>query len=177
MFLRSVVTALLVLLVPFASPAFADRYYLQLPGVPGEVTDSAFRDQIELDGYRLDALNVINVGSTGGGGGAGRAQLAGLEVVKVLDRSSPYLLQALVRGQPFPSATLSVVDETSGTVYLTVDLTVVYVEQVREGGRRAQAGRPLQTVLFQYGSIEYRYTAPGGGDEATCWDQVANGPC
>ena len=94
--------------------------YLDIRGIPGEVTDPGFEGQIEVLSYSWIETS-----------GPGE-----LSLTKPIDVSSPLLLGLVVSGNPLKAARLSVVETINGKVYsrTTIDLRDVFITSVVNGG-------------------------------------------
>lgn len=157
--------------------------FLKIDGIPGESTDDKHKDWIEILSYS-HGLSQPSAGSrsTGGAASAERCNHHDFSIVKALDKASPKLALFCCTGEHIPKVKIELCraakDKTKYMEYLMSD---VIISSVRPGGS-AQGGEPLplEEVSFNYGKIEWTYTATdpksGGakGDVKAHWDLVAN---
>lgn len=155
-------TAVCALLVP-ASARAQDRSSSLLldfgPGAPGQ-----------SDVHEIEVLSwswgVSNPGSaaSGGGGGAGKANFQDLSVMKVIDKSTPKLLQACATGKHIAKATLTVRKAGSNQQdYLVIVFEDVLITSVQTGGHNQ--GAPVESISLNYAKVQVTYRGQGkGGD-------------
>ena len=157
--------------------------FLKIEGLDGESQDAKHKDWIEVLSYST-GVSQASAGSRSSGGGAGaeRADFADFSVVKALDKASPKLMLQCASGKHFGKVTLQLCRATEDKQkYMEYILSDVIVSGVRPGGA-AQGGEslPLEEVSFNYGKIEYVYTATDHrtgkplGDVKANWDLVTN---
>ena len=104
------------------------KIYLDIKGVPGDVTDRGFVGQIEVISYSWDAPNVGVAGT--GPGAAGE-----ISVLKYIDSSSPLLLSYAALGAQLKAATLKVVQTVDGAIVslMILDMRDVMITSVVSG--------------------------------------------
>jgi type VI secretion system secreted protein Hcp len=157
--------------------------FLKIDGIPGESTDDKHKDWVEILSYS-HGLSQPATGSASSGGArtAERCNHQDFSVVKTLDKASPKLALFCCNGKHIPKVTVELCRATEDkTKYMEYLLTDVIVSSVRPGGS-AQGGEtlPLEEVSFNYGKIEWTYTATDhktgkpAGDVKANWDQIAN---
>jgi len=159
----------LILVVPSAAPA-AESLFLKLDGIQGESTDPTHQGEIVLLSYSQSFTNA------GGRGGA-------VTVTKSVDRSSPALIGAVLRGTQIPSGVITFRTEgTSRFEFYTVVLTDVLINAISQ----TDASPADPTTILEQISInareirfEYRPQLPTGAPGATVafgWNCVTNTP-
>jgi type VI protein secretion system component Hcp len=121
---------LVALIACFASPSLkagdienADlvtKVYLDIKGIPGEVTDPGFEGQIEVLAYS---------GTTTGGPGE-------MSLTKPIDSSSPALFLLVATGELLKAATLTAVQTVNGTIAssMRLDMQNVLITSVAHAG-------------------------------------------
>ena len=155
--------------------------YLEIEGVPGESTASGFEDQIPVLAFSHNVSQPADVASSGRGATSGRCIHADFTITKELDKAGPLLDQKCSDGSHIPKIVLSLVraggSEKVG--YLTYTLTNCVVSSVSISGG-AGAGEAVQNVSFNYGKIEWVFTATkradggGGGSTTGSWNLETN---
>jgi type VI secretion system secreted protein Hcp len=157
--------------------------FLKVKTVPGESTDDKHKDWIEVLSFS-HALSQPGSGSRSSGGAASaeRANHQDFSIVKTLDKASPKLMLACCTGEHIGEVILELCRATGDKQkYMEYKLTDVIVSSVRPGGS-SKGGEtlPLEEVSFNYGKIEWTYTATdhktgkGAGDVKAHWDATAN---
>lgn len=129
--------------------------FLKLDGVDGESPDPQHPNEIQIDGFRLNAMSRDP--ETGGAKGAVR--FSHLSLVSKVDKATPKLFQKIAKNEKIPSAVLSC--RKAGKEqheYFKITLSNVYVvkaEVVRgEGGDDIV---PQCEFDLAYGKIEGQY--------------------
>lgn len=145
----------------------AYNLFLSIPNIPGEATNPGFTNQIEVFSYSFGASNTETIGSGSTASGAGKASLSDLSFTKLLDASSPLLLEALFSGKNItPSGTavtLSVVrnsgeTENSPETFLVYTLKGgVFVNSVQQSGSTGGDSSPEESVSLTFAQFEETY--------------------
>jgi type VI secretion system secreted protein Hcp len=81
--------------------------FLKLDGIDGESTDSKHKNEIELDAFRIGALQTGKTGSATGGGGAGKVRIEDLFIRVKPSKASPKMFFYCCNGQPISKAVLT----------------------------------------------------------------------
>ena len=99
--------------------------FLRLDGIGGESTDDDHKGEIDVEAFTFDAKRS-----------AGKARFSPLRVLKVVDASSPKLMQAAASGRHIHSGTLSFrrSGDPNGVEFLTYKLSDIVVSSYEEGG-------------------------------------------
>jgi type VI secretion system secreted protein Hcp len=157
--------------------------YLKGKTVPGESTDDKHKDWIEVLSFN-HGVSQPSTGSRSSGGAASgeRANHQDFSVIKTLDKASPKLMLACCNGEHIGEVVLELCRATGDKQkYMEYKLTDVIVSSVRpKGESKAPENLPLEEVTFNYGKIEWTYTATdhktgkGAGDVKAHWDATAN---
>jgi type VI secretion system secreted protein Hcp len=157
--------------------------FLKVKTVPGESTDDKHKDWIEILSFS-HGISQPNAGSRSSGGAASaeRANHQDFSIVKTLDKASPKLMLACCNGEHIAEVILELCRATGDKQkYMEYKMTDVIVSSVRPGGSsKGGENLPLEEVTFNYGKIEWTYTATdhktgkGAGDVKAHWDATAN---
>ena len=157
--------------------------FLKIDNIPGESTDDAHRDWIEILSYNMGLSQTASASAgSGGGASAERADFQDFCVVKVLDRASPKLVVACADGTHISEVALELCRaEGDRITYMEYKLTDCIVSSWRnEGYSQEGEAQPLEEVSFNYSKIEWTYTmqkrpdGSGGGNVAVGWDLEKN---
>jgi len=151
--------------------------FLRIDGIPGELTDDAYADWIEVITYSHAIANP----SALAGGSSGSSYHADFTVVKAIDKASPKLAVAVCDGTHIQEIVvevcraggdkLKIMEYKMGNVTVSSVRTVGYVEGI--------SPLPLEEVTFKYNWIEWTYTkhpdaVSSGETVAAGWDLVRN---
>jgi type VI secretion system secreted protein Hcp len=157
--------------------------FLNVDGIPGESTDDAHADWIEILSYSTGVSQTASgSASSGGGASSERADFQDFSIVKALDKASPKLSVACADGTHISEVVLELCRAGGDKVkYMEYKLSDCIVSSHRPGGS-SQGGEtlPLEEVSFNYGKIEWTYTqqqrtdGSGGGNVAGGWDLEKN---
>lgn len=157
--------------------------FLKIDGIPGESTDDAHGDWIEVLSYSTGVSQATSASaSSGGGASSERADFQDFSIVKTLDRASPKLGVACADGTHISEVTLELCRAGGDKVkYMEYKLSDCIVSSHRPGGSSGGGETlPLEEVSFNYGKIEWTYTqqkradGSGGGNVAAGWDLEKN---
>jgi type VI secretion system secreted protein Hcp len=157
--------------------------FLKIDGIPGESTDDKHKDWIEILSYS-HGLDQPSSGaqSTGGARSAERVNIHDFSIVKILDKASPKLALFCCKGEHIKKIKMELCRATGDkTKYMEYSFEDVIVSGVRPGGS-AKGGEtlPMEEVTFNFGKIEWTYTATDhktgkpSGDVKAHWDLTAN---
>jgi type VI secretion system secreted protein Hcp len=142
-FRAAAIAAMLVVL----APDLKITPYLQLPGINGESTDAKHKNWIQLE-----SVTFTGHPGTASGGRSDHTRTLELQVVKITDKSSPLLMQAVASGKHFPSAEID-----NGTVkYILKD---VILSSLQHSGSTGASGEPTERISMNFETIQYVYTA------------------
>lgn len=162
------------------SPAF--DMFLDIDGVPGESTDAAHKEWIDILSFSWGETNPAGsaTGSTGDRT-TERCNCRDFSIVKTLDKASPKLALYCCNGKHLPEVTLEICRADGDKVkYMEYTLTDVIVSSVNVAGTAGTEELPVEEVTFTYARIHWTYTEydhatgkPKGNIEAY-WDIVMN---
>jgi len=152
--------------------------FLKIEGIPGESTDDAHKDEIDVLAWSWQ-MSATGASHSGGGGGAGRAIVRPLIVTKWVDKASPLIFLALLNGSHVPEATL-VFRKAGGQPleYLKIKMYNVQFVNISPDGSSG-ADRLTESVALSFSRVCYEYTpqkADGSADATIekCWDIEQN---
>jgi type VI secretion system secreted protein Hcp len=134
----------------------AEKWFLELDGIPGGSTDPQHLHQIEVEAWSWGLANASAHGS-GGGGGAGKASFDDVQIVAPLSVASPGLFLACAAGSHIAHAVLWGV--RSGPVpvdLLELTLRDLLVSAYHVGDDTLAA--PTDRFSLVFGRLELRYT-------------------
>jgi type VI secretion system secreted protein Hcp len=136
--------------------------FFKIDAIPGESQDDKHKEWIELHSFSTGLLQTVGGNrSTTGAATAGRVEHQDFSIVKNLDKSTPKLNEACCKGTHIPKMILELCRATGDKqVYYKITLSDSIVTSVRLGGS-AKGGEsiPFEEVSFNYGEIEWNYTA------------------
>jgi type VI secretion system secreted protein Hcp len=157
--------------------------FLKIATIPGESTDEKHADWIEILSFSHGLSQPAGGSrSTAGSGTGQRGDHQDFTVVKFLDKASPKLALACCKGEHIADVTLALHRATGDKQkYMEYKMSDVIVSSVSPGGSSKQDDAlPLETVSFNYGKIEWTYTATdhktgkASGDVKSHWDLTKN---
>lgn len=151
--------------------------YLKIDGVPGESSMTGFEDQIEVLSYNHGIVQP-SAGSRSSAGGAttGRSEHHDFTITKEIDKASPLLYVKCSDGSHIENVVLTLcrAGGTTPVPFMEFKLSECVVSNVAPSG--SKEGLPIETVSFNYGKIEWTYTAQkrkdgqGGGKTTGAYD-------
>ena len=141
--------------------------FIKIEGIPGESTDSAHKDEIDILSWSWGMSNSSTL-HDGSGGGAGRASFQDLSLTKSVDKATPLLMQGCSTGNHYPAAMLTV-RKAGGEPfeYLKIELTDVLITSVSTGGSGGE-DRLTENVTLNFAKFRVIYTPqkPDGSADA-----------
>jgi type VI secretion system secreted protein Hcp len=151
--------------------------FLELDGVEGESTRKGFEGQIELISFSLGGHNPSTIGA-GGGGGAGKVSLTPFTFMKVSDKASPTMFQAMCTGKHFPKAKVTIhkAGGEEAVDFLVYEFEKVFIEDMNwSGGSGSDV--PMESVAMAYGKVTITFTpqtetGAKGSPVVASWDQM-----
>ncbi len=148
--------------VPAPAMAATD-IFLKLDNVVGESLADGHKNEIELLSYSTGfSAGAIAQGSPGAGRVSARPSCSAFSAMKLLDRSSPPLLTAVMTGQHFQKAEIQLVrtGEGSGAPFLKYELQDVMVSSLQEGG---SSETPTESISLNFGRLTVYYKPQNAG--------------
>lgn len=124
-------------------------YYLQIPGIDGEVTDRDYAGWMEVVSVKLGEPGF---GGTGGGG-TGRINLSDVSLIKKQDKASGELMKATARGTHFPEVKLVVTREQHKFIeYVFEDCIITSYSASEHEGQR------YDNFVLNFAKVTYNYS-------------------
>ena len=129
--------------------------FLDIAGIPGESTDPAHTNQVDVLAW---SWGMSSSGSAQtGGGGTGIASFQSVNVTKYVDKASPPLMLACAKGIHIPMATLYVRNtDTNPIEYFKIQLTNVLVTTVSTGGSGGE-DQLTENVSLNFANVQLDY--------------------
>jgi type VI secretion system secreted protein Hcp len=141
--------------VVHAGNVAAERWFLKLPGVPGESTDAAHKGEIDIESWSWGVRHE-DAGGTGGGGAAGRASFQDFHFIARISKASPPLFLACATGSHIKEATLSGVrgaGKAAQSNFVKYRLSDVTVTSFHQSGAADEV--PVDQFSLNYTKITY----------------------
>lgn len=156
--------------------------FLKIDGIPGESTDDAHKDWIEVLSFSHAMEQPAQAtASSVGGATAERVNHDPFVIAHALDKASPKLYEACCTGKHISEVTLELCRAGGDKLkYMEVKLEQVLISKVEPNGTTNDSGFPSEKVSFSYGKIKWTYTqqkradGSGGGNVSGGWDLTAN---
>jgi type VI secretion system secreted protein Hcp len=156
--------------------------YLQITGIPGESTDSAHSDWIEVLSYSWGVTQpASSTASSAGGATTQRADFHDFTVTKLLDKASPILAYTCASGQHLATVVLELCRAGGDKVkYMEYKMEEVIISSCSVGGDKTDV--PMETITFNYAKITWTYTqqkradGTAGGQIPKTWNLTTNTP-
>jgi type VI secretion system secreted protein Hcp len=146
-------------------------------GIPGESTDPAHTNQVDVLAWSWGMSNPGTVGA--GGPSGGKVNIQDLSLTKYVDKSSPLLMLNCAKGSHIATATLYVLKAgaTKNNQYIKIIMTDVLVTSVSTGGSGGE-DKLTENISLNFAKVEFDYSSDG--TDATTgkftWDIADNTP-
>lgn len=129
-------------------------FYLKLDGIDGESADDQHKNEIQVLSYSWGGSQVTSVAGTGGSG-AGKANLADLAIMKYMDKSTPKVFEALVKGTHIKTGVVSAIKAGGGgKPFLKLSFEELFVTSYQVS---ASSEVPTESLSFSYNKIKIEY--------------------
>jgi type VI secretion system secreted protein Hcp len=181
MLLKQAASLLLVVGVLPSFAVAADSVFLKLDNIEGESTAVGHEKEIVLLSYTQSFTRAG--GSGGGGAAAGKADCGAITVTKLLDRSSPALMGAVMSGQVIPNGVITFRKEGKQPLeYYKVTLTNVLIQSISQtDASPTDPTTVLEQISMSAGRFKFEYVTQGATGQAQggltfSWDCLANTP-
>lgn len=141
--------------VPAPAMAAVDMF-LKLDNIIGESTSDKHKQWIDLLSYSAGAsAGAVAQGSAGAGRVSARPSCSTFTAMKLLDRSSPPLLTAVMTGQRFQKAQIDFVRTGDGSApYLKYELQDVMISSLQDSG---SSELPSESIALNFGRLTVYY--------------------
>ena len=135
--------------------------YLKLEPIKGSVTDSKFKDQIELQSFQWGA--GLGVGSARGGDRTtSEPSVSEITATKQLDKASEGLFKQLLMGEPVAKGTISFTAAIKGE---SVAYAVLDLEDVIISGYSQSSGGDFPSESISLNFTKFVYSFSGRDDK------------
>ena len=128
--------------------------FLSLPGVDGESQDPDHEGEIQIDGFRLNAVSPRDAFTSQA---AGAVRMSHMTIRAKIDKSTPKLFTKIAKNEKIPSAVLTCRKAGKEQFeYFKVTLSEVLVVKVQAGDLEAGQGDVIPQCEFDlaYGRLE-----------------------
>ncbi len=134
--------------------------YMKVEGIPGESTDDAHTDWMELLSYSQGLSQAVSGTSGTGGRTGGRADFQHFSITKEIDSGSPDLAIYCASGKHIPKIEIELCLATENKhVFMKYVMEDVIVSSVfQKAGNGSEENRPTEMVTFAYGKLVWEYT-------------------
>jgi type VI secretion system secreted protein Hcp len=154
--------------------------FLKIDGIPGESTNSAHRDEIDVVSYDWAESQSGSPVGGGGGGGGGKVTMQDFRFAMHVNKASPKLFLACAMGTHIRNATLTVRRSGDNPIeFLKWTFTDVVVASYETGASVVLGELPIDQISLAFAKIETEYTpitGAGGVVVKAGWDLRANAP-
>ncbi|SRR5581483_4470228 len=132
--------------------------YLIIDGIPGPSTSREKAIDILSFSWGASQTATYGVGASGKEAKAGRADLANITIMKVLDKTSPFLFEHCVNGKVIPKVQVFYDKTVNGKQedYFRITLDDALITSVQLSG---SSENPVESISFAYQAIEVAYKA------------------
>jgi type VI secretion system secreted protein Hcp len=146
--------------------------YLIVDSIPGPSTSKSNAIDVLSFSFGTSQTATYGVGASGKESKAGRADFSNLSIMKVLDKTSPFLFEACVKATVLKSVQLLYDKPVQGTQqdYFKITLGDAIVTSCQQSG---SSENPSESVSFAFQSIEVAYAAEN--DDGTLGSFVPKG--
>ncbi len=155
--------------------------YIKFDGIDGECKDKGHEKWSDLHTYN-QSVHKPGEGATGAARRRGTVVLDDLVCTKLVDKSSPKIAEAVLKGKIFPKveihATVSTTDSGREPYYVYELKNVMVTEHTISASKQ---GKPSESFRLNFEEVKVKYTemdAQGAkkGDVAYGWDVEAGKP-
>lgn len=150
--------------------------FLKIDAIDGESIIKGYEKQIAIESYSFGMNNNVTFAAGSGGGGAGKANIQDIHFTKLMDKTSPALMQALMVGTHIKSIVLTL-RKTTGAVqldYFSITLEDCCLSSYQSGaGSGSDAVIETISVGFARIKIAYKVQDAKGATVSTAnasWD-------
>jgi type VI secretion system secreted protein Hcp len=160
----------------------AGDMFLKIQTIDGESTDAAHKDWIEISSFSWGLTQKTSgSGSSGGARSAERADHSDFNVMKTMDKATPKIALALLKGEHIPEVIVSLHRAVGDKQkYMEYKMSDVMISSYQESGASGASALPMESLSFNYGKIECIYTCTDhktgkpAGDVKSTWDVTKN---
>ncbi len=137
--------------------AASDPIYMNFPNIQGDVLTKGFDNQIQLDSFQWGVGRAISSPTGGTTREASAPSVSEITITKVMDKSSPLLLQSSLVGQPVGPVTISFVKQTGTGLVTYAQYTL---ENVLISGYSVSSGgdNPTESLSLSFTKVAFKFT-------------------
>jgi type VI secretion system secreted protein Hcp len=130
--------------------------FLKSAELPGESKGKGHIGEIDVLAWSWGTSNSGTM-HTGGGGGAGKANVQDLSITKYIDKATPKLLLASLKGTHFPTMVL-IAQKAGGDAqkYIEITLTNILITSLSTGGSGGE-DRLTENVSLNFEKVKFEY--------------------
>ena len=149
-----------IMLFLFAGISTAQKGYLKMGDIKGESTDREHKDWIIIESFN----QAMEKGQTMTGATRRRSSVDFKDIVfsKMLDKSSPKLMEACAKGMVIPDVEMDMVGADGKTFYKVI-LNKVSISGVRSESNCNPKCEVREEVSLNFSKITWEYTDSRGG--------------
>jgi type VI secretion system secreted protein Hcp len=159
-------------------PRSSPDQFLKIDGIAGESRVTGHGGEIDVLGW---SWGVTQSGTMhqGGGGGGGKVSVQDLKITKLIDKSTPNLIQACCSGRHIGDAFLTLRKAGGDSLeYFKMTLHNVIITSVSTESS-SESIIPKENVTLNFAAVEICYTpqtnrGQGGGSVSAGWDVARN---
>lgn len=135
----------------------AVNMHIKIATIDGSSPVEGFKDQIQIESFSWGMRQSTSFGRSGGGT-SGKVEVGDLNIVHVVDKATPKLMQACCLGKHLDSAVLTCrkAGGESNVDFLTIKLTDVLISSVQPSGT-AHGDLPMESVTLAFAAFEVKY--------------------
>jgi type VI secretion system secreted protein Hcp len=156
----------------------AGDVFLKLDGIKGESADDKHKEEIDVLSFSW-GLTQMGSGHSGTGSGTGKVDVADLQIMKSVDKSSPTLQLACANGKHIAKGKLTLRKAGESPLeYLTIDLESILVSAYQVSGSTG-GGIPTESISLNFVKVKTEYWTQGekgakGENANFSWDVAKN---
>ena len=125
--------------------------FLKIQGIDGDSTDHKHKGEIEILSFSWGLSQQI---ASGGGGATGKTVVQDFSVMKLMNNSSPHLMERCCTGQHISDVQITLVNKETKQEYLKIKLNDVLISSYQTGGSGAGGAVPVDQVSFNFSNVE-----------------------
>lgn len=140
--------------------------FLKLDGIKGESKDKTHSGEIHIDSFSWGLSQSGSFGAAGGGG-AGKVSASDISIMKLVDKSSPLLMQHICGGKHIKEGFITVRKAGDKPLeYLKIKLNDILVSSIHHSGSGG-AELIMESLSLNFAKFEMNYVeqkADGSGE-------------
>jgi type VI secretion system secreted protein Hcp len=157
-----IIIPLLLMGIFFFNTGSAQSGYIKIGDIKGESVESNHKDWVIIQSFSQSLSMPASAGAVGAGRRRGTVVLEDIKISKLLDKSSPKLMEAAVKGQVIPEVILDIMTAGRNPLY-KITLSNVLVSSFSNSGSCSSQCEIMEEVSFNFEKITWEYTDAKGG--------------